>query len=847
MELTRRTMLKSPAALAAPLPAALAATPKIDWKARWIWYPEQRTISRTFVLFRKTFELAAVPAGAVPAWVSGNSRYQLWVNGRFVQRGPAPSDPRYWDVDPVDLAPHLHAGRNVVAAVVCFLGGGDGTYVPSAPDGSGEGQGFLFQCDALGLASGEDWRTLRPRCWRHGSYQRWFLRCLQEEFDARHYPEGWASPEYDDRDWKAALVSRAPVGRPNLGELPKEGWRAGWLLHPRTIPPLIEARVAAPRIANAGWVEWQVEPEEYFECYPADAFTETEDRTLIPSGGVFPLRLPPPNQRSVAVTFDFGREVVGHPYVKVRAPAGAVVEVTFCERQTPGKLVLRPRPKFGQWLRVTCREGITEYEAFEYDAFRQLQLLIRNAAAPVEILEAGVKERNYAWLHEPDFSCSDGAVQRAFQASVNTHKLVTQETPVDNNTRERQQYAGDLDHAKLASYYGFGEVRQPARMLRTFAQGQSQEGWFMDSWPAWDRCQRLFQKHLDLTHWGAIIDHAMQFGIAAAEHQLWDADKALLADLTPRMAQFDQFLQRSVKADGLLPVEGWVWQTVWIDHIGFHNEDDKHCALNLYWAGFLTRGLARLLEWNGQAAQAAAARARAAAIVQRVRRIYWSAADSLYVDNLPRRTKDGAIHVHARTLAMALMFDQVPKGSERRAVDLLGSFPTGKNDSILSLEGGRLQLGFNYPLNDIWRLWALGRHGRADLIVKDLRERWSDLPSVRENGTYAEFWNPRPSESGDVWCQSNPVPIAVLYSEVLGIRPTAPGFAAYELRPQTAGLAAVSGTVHTVRGPIRVEIQGRKLRWTSPEGVNATLILPGGARRQRLGSDKERTWEVDLG
>ncbi|MEN6535331.1 MAG: hypothetical protein ABFD89_16825, partial [Bryobacteraceae bacterium] len=65
----------------------------------------------TFVFFRKEFDIARVE-GQAKAWVTGNSRYMLYVNGQLLQRGPAPCDPRYWDVDPVDLTPHLRPGKN---------------------------------------------------------------------------------------------------------------------------------------------------------------------------------------------------------------------------------------------------------------------------------------------------------------------------------------------------------------------------------------------------------------------------------------------------------------------------------------------------------------------------------------------------------------------------------------------------------------------------------------------------------------------------------------------------------------------------------------------------------------
>ena len=67
--------------------------------ARWIWLPSQRTLASTFVLFRREIELGSAPVEA-RGWISADSRYRLFVNGRRVQFGPAPCDPRRYEADP---------------------------------------------------------------------------------------------------------------------------------------------------------------------------------------------------------------------------------------------------------------------------------------------------------------------------------------------------------------------------------------------------------------------------------------------------------------------------------------------------------------------------------------------------------------------------------------------------------------------------------------------------------------------------------------------------------------------------------------------------------------------------
>jgi len=54
--------------------------------ARWLWYPSQRCLANTMVLFRRELQLPAKPKRAT-GWVLGSSRYLLYVNGRRIQFG----------------------------------------------------------------------------------------------------------------------------------------------------------------------------------------------------------------------------------------------------------------------------------------------------------------------------------------------------------------------------------------------------------------------------------------------------------------------------------------------------------------------------------------------------------------------------------------------------------------------------------------------------------------------------------------------------------------------------------------------------------------------------------------
>ena len=70
-----------------------------------------------FVAFRKTFPLVTQPKAA-ELRIFADLRYQLWVNGRYVVRGPVRFDPQAPQFDVVDIAVYLQPGMNSLAVMV---------------------------------------------------------------------------------------------------------------------------------------------------------------------------------------------------------------------------------------------------------------------------------------------------------------------------------------------------------------------------------------------------------------------------------------------------------------------------------------------------------------------------------------------------------------------------------------------------------------------------------------------------------------------------------------------------------------------------------------------------------
>ena len=96
----------------------------------------------------------------------------------------------------------------------------------------------------------------------------------------------------------------------------------------------------------------------------------------------------------------------------------------------------------------------------------------------------------------------------------------------------------------------------------------------------------------------------------------------------------------------------------------------------------------------------------------------------MFVNNLPWLAEEKTIRLCDRSLATSILFNQCPQGDTKAPLAALADCPR--------------EMGLSYPANAGWRLRALARGGRADVVVKDLRERWATMDSVRLNNTLQE-------------------------------------------------------------------------------------------------------------
>lgn len=818
--------------------------------ADWIWIPGERTLNLTFALFRAEVSLTASELASKDFKATGHiladSRYLLWVNGIAVQWGPAPFDPRFPEADPCEFAKHLRPGKNVIGVHVLYFGHGDGTWPTGKPGLLGK-----FQIGNETLVTGKDrWLCTIDRGHRPGSFKRSYLRALQEQFDSRKFPHGWNEPDYQPTsDWVAPRIVVE-----NANRAPISGWHSAYdqdiymprpdetQVFERQIPLMKEIEVAAARAVDFGLVDWQRDPDDWFENRMPNSFRVSS----LGNPPKTPVLLNDfkPNQGKY-VTYEWDYQRVGFPKLEIEAPAGTIVELMTHESVNPDQPWLDNH--FYSWSRYICKGGRETFVNFDYDSFKFVQVHVRppeNAIVGAQVVVHRVSNlvREYAFPHEPDCRVNDPEIQRVLDAGHRTILNSCLETAVDCVGRERQQYGGDGGHQLHLVRMGRGDHLLPERYLTQFGYGQMLNGVWFDSWPAFDRYARLSQRQLGLSGWGSLLDHSVGFLFDHFHHyEQWGHAEPILAHLS-QFARFLNYLRRQRDSFGLVKVEDVESEAVWIDHDAFREQRHKQAAFNFYILHLVATMQKHQRLWESHPAAAEVRESLVdlqGSLAGALRRRFWNAEAKRWDNALPC---GGVPSIDDRSLSHIVLLedlgyalspdadeDQTLKKAAREQLIALALTDPAETNKRDRKEGF---LGFSYPANAVWRFWAYGAMRRNDLTLNELKIRWANLFSVLHNGTLQEMWNAEPGTTAQM--SHCPVgPNIAMHRCLLGLRMF--NGRDGDLRPDLAGLQKFEITSYIPAGAIHFKhsVLSDRTRWEilPPLDARLELILPTGERK----------------
>ena len=513
---------------------------------------------------------------------------------------------------------------------------------------------------------------------------------------------------------------------------------------------------------------------------------------------------------SGALVADFGRVYAASPVVRFHAGRpGRVVTMRggyLLDEPAPG------RPVDGEAGQVSARHGTqhtdmgysyvqaggTEaFEAFDYLGLRYLQ--VDDPGEPLGATDVVAMARHAAVPdeHAATFSSSDPTVDAIFELACHSALYTAQEQFVDTPTREKGPWLWDGFSESCTAMAAFGEQNLTRKSLLEFAQSQRRY------WPN-GAINKIYPTGLGA---GDIDEDTEIYAEWVWQYWLHTGDEALLEALYPTLVRLAGYVWRAVDS-----ATGLVRRLPSVDRAGL--DLPVTTRVNILGANVLGRAgdVASVL---GRSRDAEHHRGRRRALVDAIDASLVRS-DGLYVDGL--RADGSRAGVSQDANACALAHGVVPAG--RQAA--VARYVAGKGMAVPPRTAAEV-------------LRALAVTGRAAEMVRILTDAridgWAQI--LARGGTFTwEVWQPSDSRGDSMshgWGSSVLVEIV---RHLLGVQPTAGGFATVAVVPPTTALSHAQGVVPTPRGPI--EVAWRRgggtfaLDLTVPANARATVRLPVG-------------------
>ncbi len=755
------------------------------WAGRWISVPGKKPDNYYF-LARQHFVLAKPPQAAILR-VAADSRYAVYVNGRFVGNGPARGTHRRYFFDSYDVTDYLKTGENWIAAEVHCPVRDTFTMAPNAP-------AFLAEIEAV-VSTDAAWQVrLDPS--HHAEAPIYTSQAGFSEWkDLSAEPAGWQTGEDGEAEWQSAVAIGTPkdFGGRTVVARPIRGLTRDVVL-PAAVVGFGRVPDHGPVTGDADYAV-QMAAEEHRPPDPA----QFQDMAALAGGGAVTIQACPENDGAYVI-LDFGQEVFGHLLVDIEAPCQTLMDVGYVDHLWSGRANTAPEKTSYRFAdRFILREGrqvVTQ--RLHSRGCRYLQIVFRKFRQPVRIHSIRFLDRVYSCEPRASFACSDPLLNQLWQMCVNTVRLCSSDTFMDCPWREQAFWLNDQAVTSLMYLAMTGDSVFAAHNLRIGADSALPNGLIPAVYPS--SRKTLFPILPSLWTW------------TLSDYYACTGDSATLRELLPHMRNGLRLYDAWRDKDGLVPDQPEMWNFVDWGYRGVVLRG-KTAALNMAIAAAYkcAAGLEKAVG-AGDRAEAYSARSRDA--VTAINKVLWDDDNGWYRDCTE---PEGPPTASQHPLAVGLAFGLLDGLQRSRALS-----------NLLHPKLIQAELFFQHYV-----LQSLIRHGRITDALSVIRRLWGPMVAansftVWENKDGSKAFNGLGSLCHAFSC----TPMYAMQSGILGVRPLQPGFSEFTLAPQLGDLTVAEGNVPTPHGTIRTRCQvidkGRlKMEITVPQCTRA--VLPDGS------------------
>lgn len=759
------------------------------WKATWIAFPGESGKDYGVYHFRKVVELASKPSSFV-VHVSADNRYKLFVNNVLMSLGPARGDIYNWNFETIDIAPHLVAGMNTIAALVW----NEGEYRPEAQ--ISHRTGFILQGNTSAeevLNTNDSWKVVKSAAYRPLSgvgYPTYYVAGAGEIVDMRQSNDDWTSVSYDDTSWSNAK----PTGWGSQGA-PKGMVDAfGWMLVPSQIPQM---EMTDQRFESVRRSQGVSVPK---------AFPKSSGTITIPPKTTATLLLDQSHLTNAFVTLKLsgGKDAgISLQYAEALFQSANPI-IKGNRNEIEGKKILGRKDSI-----ISNGKANQSFTTLAWRTYRYVQLRITTAAEPLTINDIFGTFTGFPFKRAAKFESSDASSEQILDVGWRTARLCAVETYMDCPYYEQLQYIGDARIQALVSYYNAGDDRLVINALNQMDQSRISEGVTLSRHPSYS----------------PQIIPTFSLWYIGMLHDFWRyrPDASFVQQKLHGVREILHFFSKYQQPDGLLKNPPYWVFTDWVNGkktwdygMAPRSADGNSCALDfqLLWAYQLAAELESAL---GMESYSKAYAEKASQLMATIKQKYWDPSAGMFADTPEKKLYSQ----HANTLAI---LTGTVAGEEAKTLAL----------KILSTPNlAPASIYFRYYVHQ-----ALTKAGLGDDYVSWLDKwkeniqlgltTWAEISEVTEARSDCHAWGSSPNIE--------------YFRIVLGIDSDAPGFSKVRIEPHLGKLTFAHGEIPHPNGSVRASYRLEKTTWkislTLPAGVTGTFRWQGKEMPLREGNNE---------
>lgn len=753
-----------------------------EWTATWITLGDADNEAAGMYLFRKSFDLDAVP-NEFKIRISADNRYKLFVNGTLASVGPNWGDIKHWNYQTVDITSYLKQGQNTVAVKV--WNEADLRAVAQFSFKTAlilQGESDLAKV----LDTDKTWKVIEDASYTplKQNVRGYYAAGAGDFMDMNNSAGNWKSQDYDDSSWQHADTVFESVAQ-GFGFRQQDGWN----LVPSILP---EMELTNERLATVRKSEGVKIPSN-FPQKPASIKVGANS--------------------SAKILLD--QEHLTNAYLTLLFSGGenSVITVSYAEGlydsegAKGNRNVIEGKTMMGRTDSIISN-GMDnqEYTTLTYRTYRYVEVDVKTKNEPLVINDIYGTYTGYPFQMKANLMSDRKELSDMMEIGWRTARLCAVDTYMDCPYYERLQYVGDTRIQHFVSFYNSGDDRLIKNAINLLDYSRQPNGYTLSRYP--DRQNQV------------IPTYSLWYVSMLYDYMMYGSDSDFIAEKLMGSRQVLNYFITYLDDDGSLKnVPGWNY-TDWVPEWNFGMapmaEDGSSAPLDLQMLLALQSGIA-LEKELGKPEFVTLYSTMADQLTETIKKKYWDESKQLFADT-PAKDK---FSQHANSLAILanIVDDDTKKAIGKSLLEDESLAPASiyfKYYLHLALN----EAGFGNQYLDWLDIWR--KNMELGLTT------WGETSQVETTRSDCHAWGSSPNIE--------------FFRILLGIESAAPNFKSIKIEPHLGDIKKIGGEMPHPAGTISVnyEQSGKKLKATIvlPEGVDGQFVWNGQVNPLKAGENK---------